>query len=125
MRTFPFVIAAGLLAGCASARINSRMQSWVGKPESDLVARWGQPQAVLDDRHGGRVLVYFAEHKLTSPGQLTTTTIPNVTMTETGIVDQPIVTTQYAPEVTTSTTAVRMFSVDPHGRIYAWSWRGR
>lgn len=116
---------AALLSGCASARINSRMQSWVGRSDRDLIAQWGQPQAVLDDRHGGRVLVYFAEQRLTTPAQLTTTTIPNVMMTETGIVDQPITTTTVTPPLTTQYTAVRMFSVDPRGRIYAWSRRGR
>jgi hypothetical protein len=59
-------------AGCAAPRAN--MQSWLGRPEADLVASWGAPQTSVPDHQGGKVLIYSPETRVSnaeSPGQVT------------------------------------------------------
>jgi hypothetical protein len=55
----------GLTAGCAG-RINGMMRSWEGSHYSELLMRWGPPQAVYDDGNGGRILVYTYARQWTS-----------------------------------------------------------
>jgi hypothetical protein len=111
-----------LFSGCLAGRMNSMLRSWDGHQSSELIARWGQPQAILKDGKG-TILVYVRDKQWSTIGELTTTTIPNVTVTDNGVVDQPIVIPQYTPPETFRSTSVVTFRVDADGRIEGWSWK--
>jgi len=113
-----------LLTGCLAGRMNSIMRSWEGHHYSELIMRWGPPQAVYDDGQGGRILVYTQVRQWTTPGQVTTTTTANATIYEDMIWGQAQSYSQYTPPQTHGYTAWRMFSIDRRGIIYSWSWRG-
>ena len=38
--------------------INDTMQSWVGSPLSELVARWGAPDSTFENRDGSRIITW-------------------------------------------------------------------
>src|SRR5690349_3843500 len=54
------VIASALvmLAGCSVHRLSTVMDPWVGKPEADLVAKWGAPDRRADLAGGEAVLTW-------------------------------------------------------------------
>lgn len=79
-----------LLTGCVS----NEMRSWVGRPQSELIAQWGAPQRKSDDGLGGYVLTYERFIR-GGPG-----------------------------EVPGGHYRTREFYVDQHGIIYRWRWQG-
>ncbi len=121
--TLPIALVL-LLSGCLAGRMNSIMSSWQGHHYSELIMRWGPPQAVYDDGQGGRILVYTQVRQWTTPGQVTTTTTGTATIYDDMIWAQAQSFSQYTPPRTYGYTAWRMFSIDSHGMIYSWSWRG-
>jgi hypothetical protein len=74
MRTFAFraigvrgllpALVAGTLCGCAALGAPTQkgygeaMQTWVGEPTSDLIARWGQPANRYPGPDNGTILQY-------------------------------------------------------------------
>jgi hypothetical protein len=106
-----------LFVGCFAGRMRSLTQSWEGRQSSELIARLGQPQAILKDPDGGTILVYVRDKQWSTVGQLTTTTIPNVTMTDNGLVDHPITYPEFTPGQTFHVTEIVTFRVDGQGRI--------
>ena len=48
-----------LFGACATQK--SVMESWVGKPESDLLARWGAPDRTAEISNGGKVDTWVTE----------------------------------------------------------------
>jgi len=50
---------------CFSKRRELR-RSWEGRSYSDLVARWGPPNAILSDGKGGQTVVYVQEKEWTT-----------------------------------------------------------
>ena len=122
----PFALAAASLvaAGCLAGHMNSVMSSWQGHHYSELIMRWGPPQAVYDDGEGGRILVYTQVRQWTTPGQTTTTTTAQATIYDNMIWGQAQSYSQYVPPQTYGYTAWRMFRINQRGVIYAWSWKG-
>jgi hypothetical protein len=112
------------LSGCLAGRMNSIMHSWEGHHYSELIMRWGPPEAVYDDGQGGRILVYTQVRQWTTPGQVTTTTTGTATIYDNMIWGQAQSYSQYTPPQTYGYTAWRMFSMNRRGIIYSWSWRG-
>jgi hypothetical protein len=112
------------LSGCLAGRMNSIMSSWQGHHYSELITRWGPPQAVYEDGQGGRILVYTQVRQWTTPGQLTTATTGTATIYDNMIWAQAQTYGQYTPPQTHGYTAWRMFNIDRRGVIYSWSWRG-
>lgn len=56
----PIIIMITLLIGCAST--SDTMESWIGAQESELVAKWGQPDEVVPNDPDGRIYVYIKEN---------------------------------------------------------------
>ena len=55
------------LAGCATEHgYTANMNSWVGKPESDVVARWGTPTMVYE-RNSTRSISYASSQPIVIP----------------------------------------------------------
>jgi hypothetical protein len=79
-----FIVAGCLLflVGCVTTK--SAMQSWIGRPESDLVTQWGAPHRSTDTRDGKRVLTW--EKRWGECGQ--NTCRQSFTVDETGIIRQ-------------------------------------
>lgn len=119
------LVLALATAGCA-ARINQMMASWMGLHYSDLIAQWGPPQQVLDDGSGGRILVYTAVRRYSTPGHAVTTYDPGIGGTGfMGVnIGGPSSYTTYTPPQTFESVSYRTFWVDPQGVIYRWAWRG-
>lgn len=49
------------LSGCViqnKSKTNANLQSWVGKPESQLITSWGAPTQTLDNGDSGKIIVY-------------------------------------------------------------------
>lgn len=57
-----FILCGGLLlAGCASvAGYQNMLQSWVGSPESRLLANWGVPTSIVNEG-AVQLLTYFKQ----------------------------------------------------------------
>jgi hypothetical protein len=57
-------VVVGTVCGCAALGAptqkgyNEAMQTWVGEPTSDLIARWGQPTNRYDAPSNGAILQY-------------------------------------------------------------------
>jgi len=103
------IAAAVMLPGCA-AQINSRMNSWVGHHQSELIQAWGPPQQTTSDGNGGTVLIYGEYVNLgQSPGQVYTDAWGNV---------------RYTNPQQNGYSRTRMFYVNSEGVIYSWRWQG-
>ena len=60
-------LALATLAGCATEyKFTANMNSWVGKPESEVVARWGTPTMVFE-RDGTRSITYATSQPMVIP----------------------------------------------------------
>ena len=108
-----------LFNACALARMYPMVESWRGRPSSDLIAQWGPPEAVLADGKDGTTLVYFKVETSTTPGEWKTTTIPDL-RPDTGSVSYPITMEWYEPGTTIERHVMHTFRVDRDGRIYQW-----
>ena len=113
-------LPALLLSGCATERppaydadkaniIDNIMNSWVGHYESELIAAWGQPTKVIEDKQGGRVLEYKS-----LKGTWGETT-------DKRIVGGAQFKAQPRQE---GYAAIRIFHVDEDGIIRSWKWEG-
>lgn len=71
-----------LLNGCATT--SSKMESWIGHRESDLVSKWGAPNLMLDTRDGKRIITWEERQYL---GQITSLCRRSFTVNESGIIE--------------------------------------
>lgn len=55
MKTLISFAVLFLLAGCATT---GGMQSWIGKPESELLSRWGPPDATATTNEGKKIVTW-------------------------------------------------------------------
>jgi hypothetical protein len=120
MRVRPIVLLPfpALLAGCLAALIPARMQSWDGRQSSELIARWGEPEAILKDANGRTTLVWVRTEQRPVPGEFQTKTVSNFVMTDSGtVVDQPITYLEFTPGAMVLVTEVVTVRVDARGRI--------
>ena len=115
--------------GCAalnpSNRINQQMNSWINLPESDLIARWGPPNSMVNDGNGGRILIYlFDRHYQTADTRQAHTRIDGQVDENGRLRGTATTTISGDPPVTYEHVAKRMFYVNRDGKIYAYRWRG-
>lgn len=67
-RRFLVVLLLGLLLGCVTtANYEAILQSWVGKPEIDLLHSWGPPSSVYESG-GIKFLTYDKSSQAYIPG---------------------------------------------------------
>ena len=96
----PFLV---LILGCVS-NVNNVTKPWEGQHFSNLVAKWGPPDKILDDGQGGQIFCYEEVKTTLKPG------VPAI-----GILSKfPSVT---SPETVTTRKWI-MFWVDSDGIIY-------
>ena len=110
-----FFAAVVFTAGCGPsqetlrAEIDSGMKSWVGKSETQLVARWGAPNRSYKTMDGSRELTYTYTRTSTSSGY--------------GWYDY-WGRLHYSHPVKHQKTVTRSFTVDPDGTVMAYHWEG-
>jgi len=111
--TIVLFLGAAILfsVGCGITTRQAQIRQWIGRPESELIAEWGQPARIERDRQGRRVLVYQwqTEQWEEEEGKIWT--------------DSSGVTHWTAPRSRKVTTIeVRRFVVDANGMIINGSW---
>jgi hypothetical protein len=112
--TFVFVLAL-FLSSCGPseeerrAEIENGMKSWVGKSETELVAKWGAPTKSYKTTDGSRELSYIYTHTSSSPGYAWRDYWGNV---------------HFSHPIRNQTKTERSFTVDPDGTVIAYSWKG-
>lgn len=99
------VVASVWVAGCKSD--SKSMDSWMGRPKSDLINEWGQPSRRESDGRGGEILIYgeqdYQNHQ--GPRGQRRDTNGNVGRDDRGSQDR---------------TRSRSFWADRDGRLYQW-----
>lgn len=121
-----------LVTACATTANYERMlNSWIGAPEWEIVAKWGAPQATYPLADGGKVVTYIkSDNTVTIPGVTTTRA---VTTYQSGSFSGDLkgsysgYTTTYVPQTSPSTTIRRYCRVDvliQDGRGKSWSTQG-
>jgi hypothetical protein len=112
------------------------MQSFVGQPSTELIARWGPPQQRTPDGQGGEIWTYFEQRQWTTPGQVNTTaygtgnSYGNLYGNSYGATYygnanvQATASTTYTPPQTHGYTAHRSFYINNNGTVYRWAWKG-
>ena len=98
-----------LLIACATDQDSSGaddklMNSFLGHPQSDLIARWGPPSRTVSDDDGGSILIY----EVTEPNSKKVYTAPGSGL-------------RYNIPVTSRS---RIFYVNQQGIVSRWSWKG-
>ena len=89
--------------------IDKAMKSWVGKSETQLVARWGAPTKSYKTMDGSRELTYIYTHTSSSPGYAWYDYWGNLHASR--------------PRKHQSKTE-RDFTIDPSGTVIAYHWDG-
>jgi hypothetical protein len=89
--------------------INSSMKSWVGKSETELVARWGVPTKTYKTTDGSRELTYLNTYTSSSPGYAWYDSWGRL---------------HYSHPTRSQTRTERSFTIDPDGNVIAYHWVG-
>ena len=112
--TLPAMLAL-LLGACAtSARYESALAQWVGKPLDELVLAWGPPQGSYTLRDGRQVIEYRQQQIVRRPGWgRTMLGSPHVFY----LLDE------MDDEYSLRQCSTR-FIIDVHGNIEQWAWDG-
>jgi hypothetical protein len=132
MKNLSLLILPALVTACATAANYERMlNSWIGASESEIVAKWGPPQATYNLADGGKVVTYIkSDSTVTIPGVQTTQAVTSYqSATFTGDLKGSYsgYTTTYVPTTTPSTTIRRYCRVDvliQNGRGMSWRTQG-
>ncbi len=104
-----------IVSSCTSSReamrqeIDSGMKSWVGKTETQLVARWGAPNRTYKTMDGSRELTYIYTHTSGSPGYVWYDYWGRA---------------HYSSPTRHQTKLERSFTIDPDGTVIAYHWSG-
>ena len=129
-----YTLTLALLTGCLTP--DRLMKSYMGKPSTELVARWGLPQQKMSDGQGGEIWIYLERRQWTTPGQANTVltgtgnTYGDIYGTPYGAAYQAntsfqgSATTTYTPAQTHGYTAQRTFFINGSGIVYRYAWRG-
>lgn len=142
MRLPAAIAAAAVALGCATAEtFNARMNSFIGQPQSSLIARYGLPEATMRLANGDSVMQYTRGTVMVVPG---VTTVQPVTSTTTGTLSTPVQngpgvmstrtsqfearTTTYqaqqAPGTQVQLWCTVLFTVNGAGTVTSWSASG-
>ncbi|HYM35942.1 MAG TPA: hypothetical protein VET48_11130 [Steroidobacteraceae bacterium] len=89
--------------------IDSGMKSWVGKSETQLVARWGAPNRTYKTMDGSRELTYIYTRTSSSPGYAWYDYWGRL---------------HYSHPVSRQKSTTRSFTIDPDGNVVAYHWEG-
>jgi hypothetical protein len=112
--TLVFVLAL-ILNSCGPSEeerreeIEKGMKSWVGKSETELVAKWGPPTNTYRLQDGGRELTYKHVYVTGSPGYAWRDYWGNI---------------HYSRPFRGRTENIRGFTLDNTGTIIAYRWEG-
>jgi len=107
------VIVFALLAGCAS--VNNQMASWQGRPQADVVQKWGPPTRTASDGADGTILIYDYVNLGQPRGEAF------VPPQGYAIPDGAI---WYTAPQEAGYVARRMFWIDASGKVYDERWHG-
>ena len=142
MRLPAILVAALLGAGCATVEtFNARMNSFIGQPQSALIARYGLPEASMQLATGETIMQYTRGSVMVMPGA---TTVQPVVSTTTGTVTTPVpigagvlpaqtsqfeartttYQTQQAPSTQVQFWCTVRFTVSPAGVVTTWAAQG-
>lgn len=89
--------------------IEKAMKSWIGKSETELVAKWGPPSNVYKMTDGSKELTYIYRHNYNSPGYAWQDYWGNV---------------HFSRPMNTQIRTERGFTIDNTGTIMAYRWDG-
>lgn len=133
MRILPLALAALTLAGCATqGKFVSKMNGFVGQPESVVVGTYGPPQSSYVMNDGSKALQYTRGGTVMLPGAtttqpVTTNTTGNYTLNQglnqsTGRYSAQSTTyvQQQAPATPLNLWCTVNFTVDAGGTVKAW-----
>jgi hypothetical protein len=117
LRSFSFALIACVffLSGCGPSleerrdEIEKGLKSWVGKSETELVAKWGAPSKSYKTMDGSRELTYIYHHTSNSPGYAWRDYWGNL---------------HFSHPVRHQTKTERSFTVDPSGTVIGYHWDG-
>jgi hypothetical protein len=116
------------LAGCATqAKFESRLDSWMGHRESELLASYGPPQSVYTVSDHERVLTYVQTGQIVLPGQNYTTPMVTNTNGYVGGTNYHATSTTYLPQQGAPTVIGLSCTVNftVVGEIVTrWRWQG-
>lgn len=109
------VLLSAVLASCGPSEatmreeIDSGMKSWVGKSETELVAKWGAPSRSYKTMDGSRELTYNYTRTSSGPGYVWYDSWGRA---------------HYSHPTKHQKKLERSFTIDPNGTIVAYHWVG-
>jgi len=130
------MVVTVMTVGCVHPvrNTNSRMDTWLGHHESELIRAWGPPTQTADDGAGGKILIYRYEQSNATPGTAVTRTdttpagscarVPGNPQPCNDVGARSTSTTVITPPQTHTYVRSRMFYVNKEGYVYFWRWQG-
>ena len=107
----------GIARRLSAANFNQVMAEWDGSDANDLIASYGTPKRVLNEREGGKIFIYIFDRARTPPG---------VAAREfANWFDGKGVRTTYRPSEAGRYLAFRVFWINSQNRVYRGAWNGR
>lgn len=68
------LLISALITGCASyptkAKLETKLQSWIGLPADKVVASWGQPDEMQTSYNGNRLMIYKSDYRVADDERL-------------------------------------------------------
>jgi hypothetical protein len=113
------VMVLSVALSACTRKVNKVMQSWVGHHYSELIAVWGPPSQIIEDKNGGKTIIYAHRRTYKAPDRAETTI--ERPQRGTGDVRAETVIT---PGQTWNHETYRVFYTDANGIIQGWGWRG-
>lgn len=111
------VLASAFLYGCATGvQTEEAMKTWIGGSVDSLIQSWGPPQSSVNLSNGQQMHTWRHTSSYTAPVSSTTS-----------IYGGPYIATAYTDTYggqTYNFWCERSFTVNKHGTITRWSWRG-
>ncbi len=114
MKALIALVLCALVSGCAtSAKLERKLDSWVGTPAEELIEAWGYPSRQFKKPNGDMVYIYDQKSYNTTP-VITTSRVSN-----SGYINS------YSSGGNVIESACEIvFEMDPFDRISTWSYRG-
>lgn len=137
MKMVASLLVTASLVGCAFREpLQTRLDRYIGQPESTLVGRFGPPANAYSLQDGSRVIQYFNGSTIVVPGAVTarpviSNTTGNVSVgqgykRQTGTYNQQTTTfiEERAPSQSLTFSCTKNFIIDRDGLIRSWSANG-
>lgn len=118
MKKYVCLIFCCAIAGCTSvAQLEQELgRQWIGKDRDSLIAFAGEPDKVVDDGPGGKILCYVKITSYTRPFRESTK--PIFYTSKKGLHYDVVDKGRYYPLQTFMKGKTSMFWINPEGRIY-------